>query len=134
MDLKNALAYDYRYMTQHEGLPTAAQGLTPEVGQVLTPMQAGIIWLEERGVDLETASIQIVGPFPECNGTLAEMVGQEGHVPMKDSVELAINEAKTSGREVSEAVTDGLRMFAKRDDSGEIVRQDVSSEQVKKKT
>ncbi|HUD07051.1 MAG TPA: hypothetical protein VMR34_04130 [Candidatus Saccharimonadales bacterium] len=118
-------------MPQREGFPTAVQEQAHEAEQILNPMQIGAEWLMERGVGLDVAGIQLVGPNAACRGTLAEMVGMPGHSEMKSSVELIITEAQNVGKDPAEAVTDGIKFFAKRDDKGEIVR--VSADELKKK-
>ncbi|HVC36023.1 MAG TPA: hypothetical protein VNE40_01065 [Candidatus Dormibacteraeota bacterium] len=118
-------------MPQLEGFPSAVQELAPVVDQGLNPMQTGAEWLKERGVGLDVAGIQLVGPNAACRGTLAEMVGMPGHSEMKSSVELMITEAQNVGKDPSVAVTEAIKFFAKRDEKGGIVR--VNVDELKKK-
>ncbi len=95
------------------------------VNENLSPMQAGAKWLSERGVNLDVAGIQLVGPRPECRGTLAEMVAVVGHSAIKDQVESAIDNARKLGEDPSQAVLKGIEFFAARDDEGKIMRVEL---------
>jgi hypothetical protein len=89
-----------------------------------TSIERGAAWLLSQGVSVEAATVQLVGPLPECNGSLAEMMGVEGHSQMKAGVEHTLAEAKKRGDDPSDALMSGLFVMLKRDDQGEVQRID----------
>lgn len=117
-------------MSTSEGFPSAA----PEVFEVQdadNPMQAGAEILLRMGVGYEVSGIQLVGPRPECQGTIADIVGMTSHSDMKDSIIRVVEQAKAKDEDPAEAVRAAVSLFAKRDESGNVVK--VSEDMLKKK-
>jgi hypothetical protein len=119
-------AYDTS-MSSLEGSPTS----TTEQSIQNEATLRGIEVLQEAGVGLDVAGVVLKGPRPECEGTLAEMIGSEGHSDMRDGLLEEAKNAQRAGLDPGKAVLDGLRLIIKRDENKQPVRINLAG--VKKK-
>jgi hypothetical protein len=112
-----------------EGLSIQNQEAT-NAGADLSPAIIGAQILLELGVGYDVSGIRVIGPNPECRGTIADMVGMPSHSAMKERIiQVAVN-AKDVGEDPSKAVSDAIDIFAARDENGQVIR--VPEVQLKK--
>ena len=115
--------------SQHEGIPAMSQEQSAQNQAILR----GIEVLRNAGIGLHVAGVVLKGPRPECEATLAEMMGSEVHTEMKDSLLEGARDAVSQGLDPGQVLLDGLRFSLKRDDNMELVYVDLDFLDSKKK-
>jgi hypothetical protein len=87
--------------------------------------------LAEMGVSAKVAGMVVECPAPGqegTTGTLADMVGlSEDNPRLAAAVTEMVDDAVAEGADPSKAVERGMKPFAKRDETGEIVREDMTA-------
>ncbi len=117
-------------MSAREGFPISAPPEQQAAGQAVNTMQVGAEALLDIGVGYDVSGILVIGPRPECRGTVADIIGTPEHSDLKEAILLVANQAKDAGQDPGEAVSAAISVFARRDGQGNIER--VPEEQLKK--
>ena len=108
-------------MPPNEGFPQTSQEIPHD--EHLTPEQIGAEILRKLGVGYEVSGILLIGPRPECNGSVAKAVGMsDSHSAMKDSIIREAQQAIDRKESPSEAIIKAINIITLRDKDGNVVR------------
>jgi hypothetical protein len=90
--------------------------------ETLGHMRVGAEILIDLGVGYDVAGIRIIGPNPECQGTVADLVGRPSHSNFGNQIIRVATEAKAAGKDPGEAVSNAMDIFTQRDEDGNVAR------------